>query len=100
MKNFMAIDSVTSDKFFITYSDEVYRYFYEGFNQHASSSYVFIPARVLGMDYIDYLRMMRDKYNGILRYKVGYPVCYFDTREDANIVCKLLEEYWKKKKVS
>ena len=42
--------------------------------------------------------MARDKYNGILRYKVGYPVCYFDNKKDAEKLCRVLQDAWKGRK--
>lgn len=78
-----------SNKYFITMGDDIREYFY-GVN-----SYSIAPARVLNMSYPEYLRFARDEYNGTIVGKTGFPIVYFDSKQDIVKLQSLLNKYWR-----
>lgn len=79
-----------SNKYFITMGEDIREYF------RGVKSYSIAPARVLGMPYSDYLRFARDKYNGTIVGKTGFPIIYFDNKADITQLQSLLNRYWVK----
>lgn len=58
-------------------------------------SYGVVGARLFGLSYPDYCRMVRDKYNGTLLSKVGkYMGIKFKNKKDAENLCKELKRRW------
>ena len=56
-------------------------------------SYNVFPARLLGLEYADYLRFARDKYNGKLYGKNHkYPTIRFNSRAECNSLCQFLNK--------
>ena len=78
-----------SNKYFITMGDDIREYF------RGVKSYSIAPARVLGMPYSDYLRFARDQCNGIIVGKTGFPIVYFDSKQDIVQLQSLLNKYWR-----
>jgi hypothetical protein len=78
-----------SNKDFITMGDDIREYF------RGVKSYSIAPARVLGMPYSDYLRFARDQYNGTIVGKTGFPIVYFDSKQDIVQLQSLLNKYWR-----
>lgn len=59
--------------------------------KYTPSSYRVYSARLFGLNYADFLRMCRDKYNAVIVGKgVGYPYPLFDEWEDAGKLVKEL----------
>lgn len=92
MKAFRVDQSPLSGKYMIYFGDEVYAYFK---NPYYCGYY---PARVLGMDFVEYFRFCRDQYHGTIYGKEGYPYIQFEKEQDAQDLCKLLNSYWAKGK--
>lgn len=67
--------------------------FYGG---RVSGSFGLIAARVLGLDYPDYLRFVRDNYNARLYGKEGYTYATYQNRDDCYKVVNLLNKEWQK----
>ena len=89
---FRVDQSPLSEKYMIYFGDDIYEYF------KPSDFCGLYPARVLGLEFPDYLRMARDEYNATIYGKKGYPYIQFDSKEDAQKLCKLLNLYWAKAK--
>lgn len=96
MKYFEVIDNPYNDNFFVRVKEgEAHDFFYEGYHKHGGTfSYHIAGARVLGLNYADYLRLLRDQYHADIQGKVGYPIPVFKNKRDAEKVCSLLDRYW------
>lgn len=89
MKYFKVIEApYDNDHFIISGTDLYYNYF-----KYTDGSYSVFNARIMGLTYASYLRMARDNFNAKLRGKGHkYPSCYFDKKEDAEKLAKILDE--------
>lgn len=58
-------------------------------------TFALIPSRILGISYPDYLRFA-SSLGGVVIGKTGYPVVYFDKKEDAEKLQKIVINYWNK----
>ena len=67
-----------------------------GFGELKGSANVF-PARLLGLQYADYLRFCRDNYNATLFGKGRkYPVPLFKDKSKGNSLCTMLNKEFEK----
>lgn len=57
-------------------------------------SYNVMGARVLGLEYPDYLRFCRDEHNAILQGKQGYSYPLFKVEKDAQNLIKVLNKQY------
>ena len=58
-------------------------------------TFLLIPSRILGISYPDYLRFA-SSLGGVVIGKTGYPGVYFDKKEDAEKLQKIVIDYWNK----
>lgn len=88
MKYFRVIEApYDNNHFIISGTDSYYNYF-----SYTDGSYNVFHARIMGLSYASYLRFARDRYNGILRGRGHkYPSVYFNKREDAEKLAKVLD---------
>lgn len=69
-----------NDMYLIGYEDRFYNLV-----GPVRGSYHILQARIFGIDYANYLRMLRDKYNAVIIGKEHRcPVAYFKNKEDIN----------------
>lgn len=69
-----------NDMYIIHYEDKFYNLI-----GPIRGSYHIFQARIFGLDYADYLRMLRDNYNAIIIGKEHkYPVAYFKNKNDVD----------------
>lgn len=64
--------------------------------QYMNGSYNVLAARILGFTYPDYLRYVRQNFNGELRGKEGYSYCIFKNKKDAMKLALKLNKEWEK----
>ena len=57
-------------------------------------SFNVIQARLFGLSYPDYLRMLRSEYNATLCGKQGYSYAIFKDSKDCDRICKELNKRW------
>ena len=61
-----------------------------------TGSYSIMPARTLGLNYADYLRLCRDNYNATLVGKgERYPIALFNSEKDAKKLLALINSRMK-----
>lgn len=66
-------------------------------NTPIPGSYGILKARLFGLNYADFMRMMRDVYGADLHGKNGgYITCTFKNASDCKKVVDILNERWKK----
>lgn len=64
-------------------------------NTQISGSYAVIPARLFGLEYQDYLRMVRDFYSADLVGKNSkYIIPYFTDKNKVDSLCLELNKRW------
>lgn len=58
-----------------------------------TGSYAILPARLLGLNYADYLRLCRDEFGAdIMGKKSLYPIAYFKKDEKVDMLVKILNK--------
>lgn len=92
MKGFYPCDMYNTGDYTIRYSEEIYSFF--GWTK---SSYIIVPARILGLSFASFLRFARDKFDGELNGKSGkYVTVSFKSKEKCNELCEILNKRWEK----
>jgi len=84
------LEATTDGKFMIKPPDEVY-----ALSRGTSGSYNVFAARLLGLNYADYLMYCRDIEKAILKGKKGYALPLWKTKTDAKNLLTELNKRWK-----
>ena len=80
--------------FFLEEFEKKYRIYYDGkFRIKTSGSYNILGARILGLSYGDYLRFVAQNGATIVGKKSKYVSFFFEKKEDAIKIQKLLNSY-------
>ena len=80
--------------FFLEEFEKKYRIYYDGkFTIKDSGSYNVLGARILGLSYGDYLRFVAQNGATIVGKKSKYVSFFFEKKEDAIKIQKLLNSY-------
>ena len=90
MKAFYVDSMPTIGKYKIGLCDETYKII----NTCICGSYNILAARVFGLSYADYLRMIRENYGATLKGKEGYITYTFTVKENAIKLEKELNRRW------
>lgn len=82
-------------KYMVGLNDELYKNIIDHIELKNIGSYNILGARLLGLNYADYLRYGRDKYRGTIKGKGHkYPILQFNDLSDCNKLCKELTLIW------
>lgn len=89
MRYFKVIEApYDNNHFIISGTDAYYDYF-----KWTDGSYNVYHARIMGLTYASYLRMVRDNFGAKLRGKGHkYPSSFFEDKKDAEKLAKILDE--------
>ena len=90
MKAFKLEAMLTIGKYRIGLNDETYEYI----DTPIRGSYNLLAARVFGLSYPDYLRMVRDNYEAILNGKEGYMLYSFTNKAMGEKLVSELNKRW------
>lgn len=91
MKAFYCCDMYNTGDYSVRFSEEIYSFF-----GWTTSSYVIVPARILGLSFAEYLRFARDKFDGILDGKSSkYVTVTFKDKSKCEELCKVLNKRWR-----
>ena len=88
MKPFFVLDS---------YEPNTYVVFFEHpdfMGGGIGGSYHVIGARIMGFSYPNYLRYMRDNFNGVIHNRQGYSYMIYKSQSDALMAAQELNKYW------
>jgi hypothetical protein len=99
MKAFYVDEMPIIGKYRIGLCDETYQFVREEVQKTEGAfstlgSYNILAARVFGLPYPDYLRMVRDNYGAVLNGKEGYIIYSFTNKENAHKLVKELNIRW------